>query len=523
VDPLPFEAQSVPAPLGLRPKALILFLCCAVLLVAGSWLALSSALNPARANVEFPRPLNEYHDQGVNSAMEKLVIRVREEPFNLLATTLFFCAIVHTFLTSSFTRIAHRYEHQFSSIQEDNIHLPLERDAIHRKDRLQFRARFWAFMGEVEAVFAIWLIPLFVLVVIIKGWPALLDYSAKINVAEPIFVMAIMTMAGSKPIIRLAEKALSGLAAVGSNSPLAWWLIILTVGPLLGSFITEPGAMTICALLLRDRVYRLGPSRPLRYATLGLLFVGVSIGGTLTHFAAPPVVMVASRWRWNSAFMLTNFGWRAVAGIVLSTGLNFLIFRKELRRLKNPDSDDSRPERSVPLRITVAHVAFMAWTVAVAHYPVLIILGLLFFLAFAHATHRHQHTFSIRGPLMVGLFLLALIFHGTLQQWWLEPVLHSLGEWPLMIGATILTGFNDNAAITYLASLVPQFPPALQYAVMAGAVTGGGLTVIANAPNPVGQTILEKEFGENNISPLGLFVAALVPTIIVGVCFMLLR
>jgi Na+/H+ antiporter NhaD/arsenite permease-like protein len=92
-----------------------------------------------------------------------------------------------------------------------------------------------------------------------------------------------------------------------------------------------------------------------------------------------------------------------------------------------------------------------------------------------------------------------------------------------MISATILTGFNDNAAITYLASLVPDFSATLKYSVMAGAVTGGGLTVIANAPNPVGQAILRDEFGDGGISPLGLFLAAIIPTLVVGSCFMLLR
>jgi len=108
------------------------------------------------------------------------------------------------------------------------------------------------------------------------------------------------------------------------------------------------------------------------------------------------------------------------------------------------------------------------------------------------------------------------------QQWWIEPVLSSLGRWPLMIGATLLTALNDNAAITYLASLVPGFSDPLKYAVMAGAVTGGGLTVIANAPNPAGQSILQGQFGDGGISPLKLFIAAVPPTLIMGAAFMLL-
>jgi len=73
-----------------------------------------------------------------------------------------------------------------------------------------------------------------------------------------------------------------------------------------------------------------------------------------------------------------------------------------------------------------------------------------------------------------------------------------------------------------LASLVPGFSDPLKYVVMAGAVTGGGLTVIANSPNPAGQSILASRFWEAGISPLYLCLGALVPTLIAGAAFMLL-
>jgi Na+/H+ antiporter NhaD/arsenite permease-like protein len=122
-----------------------------------------------------------------------------------------------------------------------------------------------------------------------------------------------------------------------------------------------------------------------------------------------------------------------------------------------------------------------------------------------------------------GFFLLALVIHGRIEQWWIEPVLSSLSEWPLMIGATLLTALNDNAAITYLASLVPGFSDSLKYAVVGGAVAGGGLTVIANAPNPAGQSILVARFGDEGISAVKLFLWAMLPTVIMGAAFMLLR
>ena len=169
----------------------------------------------------------------------------------------------------------------------------------------------------------------------------------------------------------------------------------------------------------------------------------------------------------------------------------------------------------------MVQLCFMAFTVMVAHYPPLFIGGFLFFLAFSQATAHHQGRLDLRSPLLVGFFLAGLVIHGGLQGWWIEPVLKSLGEAPLFLGATLLTAVNDNAAITYLATLVPGFTEPLKYAVVAGAVAGGGLTVIANAPNPAGQAILQRFFPEG-VSPLGLLAGALVPTLVMVASLMLL-
>ena len=122
----------------------------------------------------------------------------------------------------------------------------------------------------------------------------------------------------------------------------------------------------------------------------------------------------------------------------------------------------------------------------------------------------------------MGFFLGGLVVHGGVQGWWIEPVLGRLSEIPLMLGATILTAFNDNAAITFLSTLVPAFTDSLKYAVVAGAAAGGGLTVIANAPNPAGQSLLKKYF-DNAVSPIGLLKAALLPTVIAWLCFAVFR
>jgi hypothetical protein len=305
------------------------------------------------------------------------------------------------------------------------------------------------------------------------------------------------------------------------------------VGPLLGSFITEPGAMTISALLLARQFYDLQPSAKLRYATLGLLFVNVSIGGTLTHFAAPPILMVARPWNWDTAFVLGHFGWRAVLAIAISTLGYYLVFRREFLAIasRQPVADVTPPPLdsvnpgveplATPWWVTAVYVLFMIWTVANAHYPALFLAGFLFFLGFDRATAAYSTLTDFRTPLLVGFFLAGLVLHGGLQAWWIAPVISRLSEIPLFIGATVLTAFNDNALITYLSTLVPNLNEGLKLAVVEGAVTGGGLTVIANAPNPAGQALLGKFFG-HAVHPLYLFLGAAIPTLIAAAAFRLI-
>ena len=485
----------------------------------------TTAAGLPRPAVDFPLPVDSYHDQQIPSLFGKLTGRIQREPLNLVATIIFFGAIVHTFLAGWFRKIAHNYQQSYDAIEYLLEAKDGPPDFGKRHDKLLFRAQLFYFMGEVEAVFGIWLIPLFVAITAFHGWATMVEYVGNVNVADAIFVVVIMAMASSLPIIRFTETVIAKVSAVGKGTPASWWLAILTLGPLLGSFITGPAAMTICALLLRHRFYSLKPSERLKYATLGLLFVNISVGGVLTQFGSPPVVIAASAWNWDLAYMLTHFGWKAVIGIILSNLLYLTVFRREFSTLATnvPDEEqDQERRRPIPWRITAIHILFLCWTVANAHYPVLVILGILFFLAFVSATRLNQQAIALRPPLLVGFFLAALIIHGGCQQWWIGPVLGGLSRWPLMLAATILTAFNDNAAITYLASLVPGFSDALKYVVMAGAVTGGGLTVIANSPNPAGQSILASRFGEAGISPLYLFLGALVPTMIAGAAFMLL-
>jgi len=276
--------------------------------------------------------------------------------------------------------------------------------------------------------------------------------------------------------------------------------------------------------LLAKQFYALKPSNRLAYATLGLLFVNVSVGGAMTHFAAPPVLMIAAPWGWTTPIVFGRVGWIALIGIFLSNGLYYFAVRKELAELNRlPELTERRvPEAPVPLWVTAAHVAFMIWSVVNSHEPALLVGGFLFFLAFLEVTQEFQSELQLRSPLLVGFFLAGLVIHGGLQQWWLGPMLARLSEVPLMLGAAVLTAFNDNAAITYLAAQVPTLSESLKYAVLAGALAGGGLTVIANAPNPAGQAILARHF-PGGIAPLGLLLGALPATAIMILCFLLAR
>ena len=468
---------------------------------------------PPPYNGPFPRPVDSYNDQGSTDVGTVLISRAFADPFNVTATVIFLLAIIHTFLAPKILGISRRMQNAYE-FQLQQLH-GVDQPELPQRLRQSIPAAVLHFLGEVEVVFGIWAIPLGIAMIIAKGVDVTRHYyDQDVSYIEPLFVVVIMAIAASRPIVQAAVKI---LAMIAGQSPAKWWLALLTIGPLLGSLITEPAAMTICALLLGREFYRLGPSVRFMYATLGLLFVNISVGGALTNFAAPPVLIVAAKWDWSTLYMLEHFGWKALTGIVVGNIVYFFIFRRQFgqlmaNRAEIPDEDQDNQE-PIPVWITLVHFAFLAFTVVVAHEPALFIGGFLFFLAFVTTTTAYQDEVDMRSPMLVGFFLAGLVIHGGLQGWWIEPVLSRLGHYPLLFGATILTAFNDNAAITYLATLVPDFSDDLKTAVVSGAIAGGGLTVIANAPNPAGQSLLQKYFPDG-IAPGKLLLAALFPTLV---------
>jgi predicted cation transporter len=408
----------------------------------------------------------------------------------VVAASLFAVAVVHTFSTKLFEKLAHR-----------------------RPDH----AGAWHLLGEVEVAFGFWAMALILVMMFAAGKSEATAYLDSRDFTEPMFVFAVMVVAGSKPILELASRLARAIARVlPLPGGMAFYFTALAFVPLLGSFITEPAAMTLAALILRERYYSRPISPRLRYATLGVLFVNISIGGTLTPYAAPPVLMVASTWGWDLAFMMSTFGWKVAIAVVVNALAVTLIFRRELMRLPGPSD---RSMSSVPAPVIAAHLAFLAGVVWFSHHPEVFMGLLLFFIGFTTAYGKHQDRLMIREGLMVAFFLAGLVVLGGQQQWWLEPVLRGMDESAVYYGATALTAITDNAALTYLGSLVEGTSEEFKYALVAGAVTGGGLTVIANAPNPAGFAILRGHFEDHAINPLGLLAAALPPTLVAMLAF----
>ena len=498
---------------------------CLGLVIFGGMSVIAFAGGDIVEALPFPVPLDDYGDANLiksGEIMGVLTNRIGHTPFNLWASLIFLFAILHTFFAAKIMVIAEKLgqKHAKKMRAEGRSEEEIERNP-------PFLGEILHFFGEVEAIFGIWVLALGAVTVSFYDWQTFKNYIAHtVNFTEPMFVVVIMALSSTRPIMLFAKQIMGKFAALGKHSPGAWWLSILTLAPFLGSFITEPAAMTIGAMLLAEQFYRLKPSSKLAYATIGILFVNVSVGGTITHFAAPPVLMVAAKWEWTMPFMALNFGWKAFLGIVISNILYFIAFKREFAQLASVSlkafsavKSADHQEDNVPLWITLVHILFMGWTVLNAHYPPLFIGGFIFFLGFAIVTKPHQSHISLKSPLLVGFFLAGLVTHGGMQAWWIAPVLGSLGDLPLMLTAIVLTAFNDNAAITFLSTLVPEFSITAKYAVVAGAVTGGGLTVIANAPNPAGQSILSKFF-PGGVNPAKLAMGALIPTIILGLVFM---
>lgn len=402
----------------------------------------------------------------------------------ILAAAMFALALAHTFSTRQFERLSARF--------------PRHAGLFH-------------LLGEVEVVFGFWAI-LFVAALAAQDGSALaLDYVESRTYTEPLFVFVVMTVAASQPILAAVRHTLARLAGLlPLPRPLAAAWLGLALVPLLGSLITEPAAMTIAALMLAPQIFRPEMPEPSKYLALGALFVNVSIGGTLTAYAAPPVLMVANAWEWTSAFMLAAFGWKAALAVLFNATLATAVLYRPL--LAAPPAAEDDGDNGIPPAIILIHLACLAGVVLFAHHPVVFLGIFLLFLGFCQAYEHYQSPLILKEALLVAFFLAGLVVLGGMQAWWLSPLLSDMSPGVLLFGATALTAVADNAALTYLGSLIPDISDAAKYSLVSGAVAGGGLSVIANAPNPAGAALLKNGFADRSIGAVGLFLGALLPT-----------
>lgn len=412
----------------------------------------------------------------------------------LIAAILFALALAHTFAAKSFERLAVRF--------------PRHAGLFH-------------FFGEVEVVFGLWALALLVAIAIVAGGADALAYAESRTYTEPLFVFVIMVVAASKPVLETIRALIAWVARLCPlRTAVARVWLCLALVPLIGSYITEPAAMTLAALMLGPQIFRQDRGMPewLKYGALGVLFVNVSIGGTLTSFAAPPVLMVAKAWNWDSAFMATHFGWKCALAVLFNASVVTWMLRNHI----DDDAPHAAPPAVIPPLVALIHLAFLCGVVLFAHHPVIFLGLFLFFIGFTSAYPQYQNPLIIKEGLLVGFFLAGLVVLGGMQQWWLQPLVSGLEPNALFFGATALTALTDNAALTYLGSLIEGMSDQAKYMLMAGAVAGGGLTVIANAPNPAGVALLRAGFKDGAIGVGGLLIGALAPTIVAMLALFLL-
>lgn len=304
-----------------------------------------------------------------------------------IAAGIFALAVLHTFSTKYFEHLAHTHPRH---------------------------AGIWHLLGEVEVVFGLWAMVLALTLFAFAGKAPTLEYLESRNFTEPLFVFAIMVVAGTRPILQVCGLLVQQVARLAPlPTAMVNYFLLLSVVPLLGSLITEPAAMTLAALMLRDSAFSARVSEKLKYATLGVLFVNISIGGTLTPFAAPPVQMVAATWQWDLPFMLQAFGWKAAVAVFANAALVTLLVRRELLGLGEPTA----ARMTVPPIMVAIHLAFLLGIVLFAHHPVVFMGLLLFFIGYATAYAAHQDRLILREALLVAFFLAGLVVLGGQQSW----------------------------------------------------------------------------------------------------------
>lgn len=416
----------------------------------------------------------------------------------ILSTVFLAFALVHSFLTPVFAKLSKKFP--ADSIGESFFHL----------------------LAEVEVVFGFWAGIFLTVWAVIEGPSKVIDYQQSLNMTEPLFVFCIMILASTRPIVTIARTFLLSIVHVLSriipvDEKIIQIFVLLSFGPLLGSLITEPAAITILALLLYRMLDK--ADEKLLYGILALLFVNISIGGGLTHFAAPPILIVAQKFGWGLKEVFVNLGEAVICAVFVNALLFCLVFKNKISEQISKLEAEHYP---MPWWVITLHVLLMVCVVMSSHYQNVFMSLFMAFIGLTTVTKKYQDGLKFKEAFLVGFFLAGLIIFGSMQKWWLTPILQVITDKALFFAATGLTAVTDNAALTYLGSQVESLSNSSKWALVSGAITGGGLTILANAPNPAGFSILASRFPNSSLNAVKLLLAAIVPTAIASLFFMLL-
>lgn len=413
----------------------------------------------------------------------------------LVGTAFFALAILHGFSTTAIARYARRF-----------------------KDHGPW-ANFLHLAADIEVPFGLWAFLLIFLSYFLLGHSASVAQFERIDFAEPTFVFVILLSASTAPVLNFTEGLMRNFARLlPVPKAYAYFFAAFFFGPLLGSFITEPAAMTVTASFVLSHFFSRPSPAKFRYAVLALLLINISLGGALTNFSAPPILMVAAPWGWSTKSVFLLLGERVLLCLLLNVLAVLFVFRRDLTSYTQLDRTADKV--AIPPWVTLGHLVWLVFVVLNSHHPKILLGFLPIFLGFYFTTARYQHALKLKESLMVCAFLGGLIVLGQFQSWWLAPVLQGLQSFSLFAGAIGLTAILDNAALTYLGAQVPALSEAFKYYLVSGALIGGGLTLIANAPNPIAASLLAKSFErEGGINALHLFAAALPLTLMTALIF----
>lgn len=440
------------------------------------------------------------------SITSELLLDVSTTPFDLFSALFFFLAIVHALSTRYLAELADKLERKKST--------KIDLGVFPRS----FRIELVRFLSETEVVFGLWVIPQLIAMTYFYNWNHVLEFLDGLHFVEPLYVATVLIVILSRPIEEIIEQTFGALSRIDKGSCRIWWWLALTLGPLLGSVLKETSAMLISCAILADRFFTAKPSTRFKYVTFALLLVNVSLGGALTNFGSSSILMVRDTWGWTSSFVFNSFGIPVLLSIFTLNFIVYLFFRKELQKLELPISEY---ESGTPCQLWVklAYVAILAWIIFHGNYPVVFIGTLVLFVGLHQAIFGKKEELKLRPGIMIGFFLAGLIIHGTLQEWWVSPLFRHCSEQGLFPLSVVLSAFNQNALVTYMALHVQAFNDLDKYYIVAGSLLGGGLTLFGNSPNFAAFSIL-RPFFPRGISLFKVFAIALCFVLIVSGFFL---